>query len=200
MVAWQPPLLVLPLRSPWPVTAPVPIGLDLATGWSLLGDGGRPELGWPWTELRFALSAPSDYESAGNRPASPTQASPRCSRQVRHLTNAGPSDRILTTGLPEWLPTPPTCRSSPWVGLAHVDAAGDHRIARRLARRVWLGERANARWHNRLHDVALVAWHSGHRLWVTHKSCQRPCTCGVELRAHRHGRSRDQGIRCSRGG
>jgi Bifunctional nuclease domain len=34
-------LLVLPSRSPRPVTAPTPIGFDHAAGWSLLGDGDR---------------------------------------------------------------------------------------------------------------------------------------------------------------
>jgi hypothetical protein len=34
-------LLMLPLRSFRPVTAATPTGLDLAAGWSLLGDGDR---------------------------------------------------------------------------------------------------------------------------------------------------------------
>jgi hypothetical protein len=82
----------------------MPIGLDPAAGWSLLGDGGRPELGWIG-QNSLRARRPSDYESVGNRPPSPNQAHPRCSRQVRRPRSAGPCDRMRTTGLPEWLPT-----------------------------------------------------------------------------------------------
>jgi hypothetical protein len=41
-VAWQAPCWCCHSRSPWPVTAPTLAGLDLAAGWSLLGDSDRP--------------------------------------------------------------------------------------------------------------------------------------------------------------
>jgi hypothetical protein len=57
-----------------------------------------------WSPRRDSNPRPSDYESVGHRPPGPAEAHRRCSRQGHRPTDAGPYDRMLATGLPDWLP------------------------------------------------------------------------------------------------
>ena len=81
-------LLVLPPRSPWPVTAPTPTGLDRAAGWSPLSDEDRPA-----APAEVAATSPhhadGGHDLAAPRRDHPALPGPESGRPARRPTPGG---------------------------------------------------------------------------------------------------------------